>query len=126
MRRWREAVAFFYIYKKLYAKSINDKWKSTYRRKHFEKWRIYSKKMMWKLRPYRLEIRISGYQDIRISGYQDIRGCIACHSCATKGKCVFDDVVNELAPKFERIACWNVTCGWSWRNSGRREGLVSC
>jgi hypothetical protein len=25
MRRWREAVAFFYIYKKLYAKSINDK-----------------------------------------------------------------------------------------------------
>ena len=38
------------------------------------------------------DIRISGYQDIRISGYQDIRGCIACHSCATKGKCVFDDV----------------------------------
>lgn len=28
-------------------------------RLHFEKWRIYSKKMMWKLRPYRLEIRIS-------------------------------------------------------------------
>ena len=49
-----------------------------------------------------MEIRISGYQDIRISGYQDIRGCIACHSCATKGKCVFDDVVNELAPKFEK------------------------
>ena len=72
------------------------------------------------------DIRISGYQDIRISGYQDIRGCIACHSCATKGKCVFDDVVNELAPKFERIACWNVTCGWCRRNSGRREGLVSC
>lgn len=29
-----------------------------------------------------------GNKDIRISGYQDIRGCIACHSCATKGKCV--------------------------------------
>ena len=43
-----------------------------------------------------------GNKDIRISGYQDIRGCIACHSCATKGKCVFDDVVNELAPKFEK------------------------
>ena len=68
----------------------------------------------------------NGNKDIRISGYQDIRGCIACHSCATKGKCVFDDVVNELAPKFERIACWNVTCGWCRRNSGRREGLVSC
>ena len=34
-------------------------------------------------------------------GYNDIRGCIACGSCHEKGKCVFDDVVNELAPKFE-------------------------
>lgn len=34
-------------------------------------------------------------------GTQDVRGCIACGSCAKNGKCVFDDVVNELAPKFE-------------------------
>ena len=34
-------------------------------------------------------------------GNQDVRGCIACGSCAQTGKCVFDDVVNELAPKFE-------------------------
>ena len=34
-------------------------------------------------------------------GNKDIRGCIACGSCMEKGKCVFDDVVNELAPKFE-------------------------
>ncbi len=34
-------------------------------------------------------------------GNKDIRGCIACLSCAKNGKCVFDDVVNELAPKFE-------------------------
>lgn len=34
-------------------------------------------------------------------GNKDIRGCIACGSCREKGKCVFDDVVNELAPKFE-------------------------
>lgn len=34
-------------------------------------------------------------------GNKDIRGCIACGTCATKGKCVFDDVVNEIAPKFE-------------------------
>lgn len=34
-------------------------------------------------------------------GNQDVRGCIACGSCAKNGKCVFDDVVNELAPKFE-------------------------
>ena len=31
----------------------------------------------------------------------DVRGCIACGSCAEKGKCVFDDIVNELAPEFE-------------------------
>ena len=34
-------------------------------------------------------------------GNKDIRGCIACYSCKKNGKCVFDDVVNELAPKFE-------------------------
>lgn len=34
-------------------------------------------------------------------GNQDVRGCIACYSCSKKGKCVFDDVVNTLAPKFE-------------------------
>lgn len=35
-------------------------------------------------------------------GNQAIRGCIACNSCAQTGKCVFDDAVNELAPKFEK------------------------
>ena len=34
-------------------------------------------------------------------GAQNIRGCIACGSCASKGKCVFDDAVNAIAPKFE-------------------------
>ena len=34
-------------------------------------------------------------------GNRDIRGCIACGGCAKLGKCVFDDIVNELAPKFE-------------------------
>jgi multimeric flavodoxin WrbA len=34
-------------------------------------------------------------------GNKDVRGCIACASCAKTGKCVFDDIVNELAPKFE-------------------------
>lgn len=34
-------------------------------------------------------------------GNKDIRGCIACRSCASAGKCVFDDIVNEIAPKFE-------------------------
>ena len=34
-------------------------------------------------------------------GNKDIRGCIACGSCGKTGKCVFDDMVNEIAPKFE-------------------------
>lgn len=34
-------------------------------------------------------------------GNKDIRGCIACGSCGKTGKCVFNDLVNEVAPKFE-------------------------
>ena len=34
-------------------------------------------------------------------GGKDIRGCISCGTCSEKGKCVFDDLVNEVAPKFE-------------------------
>lgn len=33
-------------------------------------------------------------------GNKDIRGCIACGSCKKNGRCVFDDLVNETAPKF--------------------------
>lgn len=34
-------------------------------------------------------------------GNKDIRGCIACRSCVENGKCVFDDIVNEVASKFK-------------------------
>lgn len=34
-------------------------------------------------------------------GNKAIRGCIACSTCFESGKCVFDDEVNEVAPKFE-------------------------
>ena len=34
-------------------------------------------------------------------GNKQIRGCMACGACANAGKCVFDDIVNEVAPKFE-------------------------
>ena len=34
-------------------------------------------------------------------GNKAIRGCIACGKCAEKGICVFDDAVNEIAPKFQ-------------------------
>ena len=34
-------------------------------------------------------------------GKKDIRGCIACETCRKTHKCVFNDVVNDLAVKFE-------------------------
>jgi len=33
-------------------------------------------------------------------GNKAIRGCIACGHCYQNGQCVFDDMVNEVAPKF--------------------------
>ena len=39
-------------------------------------------------------------EEIRV-GNLDIRGCIACESCSRTGKCAFDDIVNEIAPKLE-------------------------
>ena len=35
-------------------------------------------------------------------GNKNIRGCIACLKCRETGRCVFDDLVNETAPKLER------------------------
>lgn len=34
-------------------------------------------------------------------GAKDIRGCISCNKCSENGKCVFDDLVNEVAGLFE-------------------------
>lgn len=42
-------------------------------------------------------------------GKSEIRGCIACGSCGATGKCVFDDLVNEVAAKFE--ACDGLVIG---------------
>jgi len=42
-------------------------------------------------------------------GNKAIRGCIACGKCAELSKCVFDDTVNEIAPKFE--ACDGLVVG---------------
>lgn len=35
-------------------------------------------------------------------GKNDIRGCIACGYCENNGKCVFDDLVNEVNAKLEK------------------------
>ena len=42
-------------------------------------------------------------------GNQAIRSCIACGGCSKKGACVFEDAVNEIAPKFE--ACDGLVVG---------------
>ena len=34
-------------------------------------------------------------------GQKEIRGCLACNYCFKNGKCAIDDIVNELAVKFE-------------------------
>ena len=34
-------------------------------------------------------------------GNLPIRGCVACGTCYKTGKCAIDDIVNEIAPKFE-------------------------
>ena len=43
------------------------------------------------------------YENILL-GRMDIRGCIACETCRKNKKCAFDDIVNELAVKFEGVA----------------------
>ena len=42
-------------------------------------------------------------------GNQDIRGCIGCRKCGETGRCVFQDLVNEAAPKFQ--ACDGLVVG---------------
>lgn len=40
-------------------------------------------------------------------GNKDVRGCIACRRCVELGKCVFDDVVNELDRNLKkRMELW--------------------
>ena len=39
--------------------------------------------------------------EVVVVGTKDIRGCIACGNCLDKGRCVFDDIVNEIADKFK-------------------------
>lgn len=41
-----------------------------------------------------------GTEVVQVGG-RDVRGCIDCRSCSASGRCVFDDVVNEIAPRFE-------------------------
>ena len=57
-------------------------------------------------------------------GNKDIRGCVSCGSCATKGKCVFDDIVNEIAPKFE--ACDGLILASPVYYASANATLIAC
>ena len=57
-------------------------------------------------------------------GNKDIRGCVSCNSCASKGKCVFDDVVNEIAPKFE--ACDGLVLASPVYYASANATLIAC
>lgn len=50
-------------------------------------------------------LRENGIETERLNiGNMDVRGCIACGFCRSHGRCVFDDIVNETAPKFAGAA----------------------
>lgn len=53
------------------------------------------------LREVEKTLEANGIETERINiGNKDIRGCIGCNFCREHGRCVFNDIVNETAPKF--------------------------
>lgn len=53
------------------------------------------------LREVEQTLTTNGIEVERINiGNKDIRGCIGCNFCREHGRCVFNDIVNETAPKF--------------------------
>ena len=53
------------------------------------------------LREVEKTLEVNGIETERINiGNKDIRGCIGCNFCREHGRCVFNDIVNETAPKF--------------------------
>lgn len=57
-------------------------------------------------------------------GNQAVRSCVACGSCGEKGACVFNDLVNVLAPKFER--CDGLVVGSPVYYASANATLVAC
>lgn len=54
------------------------------------------------LREFELTISECGIETERINiGNKDIRGCISCNFCREHNRCVFNDIVNEVALKFK-------------------------
>jgi len=56
-------------------------------------------------------------------GNKDIRGCIGCRKCKENKKCVFDDLVNEIAPRF--IECDGIIIGSPVYYSSPNGSIIS-
>lgn len=56
-------------------------------------------------------------------GDNEIRGCIACYYCRKNGKCVFNDIVNEIANKF--MECDGIVIGSPTYYAGMNGTLKS-
>ncbi|MDE7409498.1 MAG: flavodoxin family protein [Muribaculaceae bacterium] len=53
------------------------------------------------LREVEQTLNACGIETERVNvGTKDVRGCIGCGFCREHGRCVFNDLVNETAPKF--------------------------
>ncbi len=57
-------------------------------------------------------------------GNQAVRSCVACGSCGEKGACVFNDLVNVIAPKFE--CCDGLVVGSPVYYASANATLVAC
>lgn len=57
------------------------------------------------LREVEETLKANGVDTERVNvGTKDVRGCIGCNFCREHGRCVFNDIVNETAPKFAEAA----------------------
>ena len=57
------------------------------------------------LREVEQTLEANGIETERVNvGNKDVRGCIGCNFCRQHGRCVFNDVVNETAPKLADAA----------------------
>ena len=56
-------------------------------------------------------------------GHKDVRGCIGCRKCGQTGKCVFNDIVNEVAPKFAE--CDGIVVGSPVYFGGPNGGMLA-
>ena len=57
------------------------------------------------LREVEMTLESNGMEIERINvANKDVRGCIGCNFCREHGRCVFNDIVNETAPKLKEAA----------------------